>query len=77
MRSGLAPGDPTDRLKLAVVEEEFTGRQKYVSGRVTLRLYVRRSVQATVPPPAARLGAPRPTQAAPSSPTRQPHPVPR
>ncbi|WTX15983.1 glycosyltransferase family 39 protein [Streptomyces sp. NBC_00005] len=77
MRSGLAPGDPTDRLKLAVVEEQFTGRQKYVSGRVTLRLYVRRSVQAAVPPPAARLGAPRPTQAGPASPTRQPHPVPR
>ena len=43
LSSGLLPADPTERVKLAVVEEQFTARERYVSGRVTFLLYVRRS----------------------------------
>ncbi|WP_234341704.1 glycosyltransferase family 39 protein [Streptomyces sp. NRRL S-646] len=42
LRSGLLPADPTERVKLAVVEEQFIARERYVSGRVTFLLYVRR-----------------------------------
>ncbi|MGW3122340.1 glycosyltransferase family 39 protein [Streptomyces sp. NPDC001107] len=42
LRSGLLPTDPTERVKLAVVEEQFVARERYVSGRVTFLLYVRR-----------------------------------
>lgn len=57
LRSRLRQGKPADRVKLALVEEQFTGREKYVSGRVTLRLYVRRPARMTASPPAAALGA--------------------
>ncbi|GAA2502432.1 hypothetical protein GCM10010276_51800 [Streptomyces longisporus] len=43
LSSGPLPADPTERVKLAVVEEQFTARERYVSGRVTFLLYVRRS----------------------------------
>ncbi|MGX9887203.1 glycosyltransferase family 39 protein [Streptomyces sp. NPDC002276] len=36
------PGDPVDRVKLAVVDGEFARRRQYVSGRVKLALYIRR-----------------------------------
>ncbi|MCD9878527.1 glycosyltransferase family 39 protein [Streptomyces sp. NR30] len=51
LSSGLLPADPTERVKLAVVEEQFIARERYVSGRVTFLLYVRRpavSVSAAV-----------------------------
>ncbi|GAA3827320.1 glycosyltransferase family 39 protein [Streptomyces coacervatus] len=49
LRSGLLPADPTERVKLAVVEEQFIARERYVSGRVTILLYVRRpAVSAAV-----------------------------
>ncbi|MFI6660104.1 hypothetical protein ACIBL8_31730 [Streptomyces sp. NPDC050523] len=53
LNSGRRPGNPTDRVKLAVVEEQFTARGKYVSGRVAFCLYVRRPAQAAAAPPAA------------------------
>jgi mannosyltransferase len=46
------PGDPTDQVKLDVVDEEFARRQEYVRGRVKLGLYVRRM------PPPVLTGAP-------------------
>jgi len=39
------PGSPTERVKLAVVDEEFVPRQEVVRKGVTLRLYVRREAQ--------------------------------
>ncbi|WP_260327316.1 glycosyltransferase family 39 protein [Streptomyces sp. TLI_185] len=42
LSSGLLPANPTERVKLAVVEEQFIARERYVSGRVTFLLYVRR-----------------------------------
>ncbi|MER5472731.1 glycosyltransferase family 39 protein [Streptomyces sp. NPDC002685] len=36
------PGNPTERVKLAVVDEEFVPREQVVRRGVTLRLYVRR-----------------------------------
>ncbi|MCX5056682.1 glycosyltransferase family 39 protein [Streptomyces sp. NBC_01396] len=57
LRSRLRPGNPADRVKLALVEEQFTAREKYVSGRVTLRLYVRRPAQTTASPSAVALAA--------------------
>ncbi|MFD5078483.1 glycosyltransferase family 39 protein [Streptomyces sp. NPDC058371] len=36
------PQDPTERVKLAVVDEEFVPREQYVRRGATLRLYVRR-----------------------------------
>ena len=47
LSSGLLPADPTERVKLAVVEEQFTARERYVTGRVTFLLYVRRSAAAS------------------------------
>ena len=77
LRSRLEPGNPTDRLKLAVVEEQFTALQRYVSGRVTLRLYVRRPAQALAAPPAAGLGAPAPRPGTPGAiPAAPPTPTP-
>lgn len=37
-----APGDPTDRVKLDVVDGEFARRREYAGGRVKLALYIRR-----------------------------------
>lgn len=37
------PGDPVDRVKLGVVDGEFARRRQYVSGRVKLALYIRRT----------------------------------
>ncbi|WP_093631896.1 glycosyltransferase family 39 protein [Streptomyces sp. 3213.3] len=37
------PGDPVDRVKLDVVDGEFARRRQYVSGRVKLALYIRRT----------------------------------
>ncbi|MFI5882254.1 glycosyltransferase family 39 protein [Streptomyces sp. NPDC051554] len=54
------PGDPTDRVKLDVVDGEFARRQQYVRGRVKLALYIRR-----MPPQPMRL-APTPRPASPS-----------
>jgi mannosyltransferase len=53
LRWRLLPANPTERVKLAIVEEQFTARERYVSGRVTFLLYVRRpavsdSVSATM-----------------------------
>jgi len=45
LRSRRYPSDPTERLKLALVEEHFTPVEDYGSGRrITLGLYVRRSL---------------------------------
>jgi mannosyltransferase len=73
LNSQRQPASPLDRLKLAVVEEQFTARQQFVSGRVTLRLYVRGAAIAAASPPGAHrtLTAVRPT------PPRQPRPAPR
>ncbi|MHC3473886.1 glycosyltransferase family 39 protein [Streptomyces sp. 7R007] len=66
-----APGDPTDRLKLAALQRRFTPGQEYVSGRVALRLYVRRAALTGSP---AQPGPPRPTVTAPPP---RPRPAPR
>lgn len=69
------PANALDRLKLAVVEERFTARQQFVSGRVTLRLYVCGPAVATASPPGAH-----PVTAARPTPQRQPRqqsPAPR
>lgn len=59
-----APGDPTDRVKLDVVDGEFARRTEFVSGRVKLALYIRR-----MPPQPASTAAPVSTAAAPTSPS--------
>ena len=54
------PGDPVDRVKLGVVDGEFARRRQYVSGRVKLALYIRRTppqdmlTPAPAPPSPAR-----------------------
>jgi hypothetical protein len=68
LRSARRPGDPTDRVKLAVVEEQFSAGEQYVSGRVTLRLYVRRPAQAAAAPPLAAPSAAAPPVAVPAAP---------
>jgi hypothetical protein len=40
---GRPPHNPTERLKLASLKGQFRPRQEYVSGRLALRLYVRRA----------------------------------
>jgi mannosyltransferase len=65
LRSRWYPRDPTERTKLAVVEEEFIPREEHVRDGVILRLYVRR-------PPT---GDPVSPTEDPVSPTGQPHPV--
>ncbi|MFR0352926.1 glycosyltransferase family 39 protein [Streptomyces sediminimaris] len=72
LRSGRRPGDPTDRVKLAAVEEHFTVREKYVSGRVAFCLYVRRPAPAAAAPPVRS----RTPGTATPAPTRQPRPAP-
>ncbi|WP_405976695.1 glycosyltransferase family 39 protein [Streptomyces sp. NBC_00988] len=58
------PGDPTDRVKLDVVDGEFARRQQYVRGRVKLALYIRR-----MPPQSMRLApTPRPVSPSPTPP---------
>jgi mannosyltransferase len=66
------PGDPTDRVKLDVVDGEFARRQEYVRGRVKLALYIRRmppqptqSTQSTQPVSAP---TPHPTSPNPTPP---------
>ncbi|MFD4562809.1 hypothetical protein ACFWP5_52420, partial [Streptomyces sp. NPDC058469] len=58
------PGEPTDRVKLDVVDGEFARRQEYVRGRVKLALYIRRM-------------PPQPMQPAPTTPPASPNPMPR
>ncbi len=58
------PVDPTERVKVTAVEEQFSPRRQYVSGRLTLRLYVRRAARTAVPAPSAT-----------SSPTPPPRPA--
>ncbi|MEU6257680.1 glycosyltransferase family 39 protein [Streptomyces sp. NPDC047043] len=53
------PVNPTERVKLAVVEGQFVPQQKYVSGRVALQLYVRR---ASTNPPRTPTPPPRPAR---------------
>ncbi|MET7985326.1 hypothetical protein [Streptomyces sp. NPDC005281] len=50
------PGETTERLKLAVIDEQFEPLEQVVSRGVTLRLYVRRPTYI----PAPRTGPPRP-----------------
>ncbi|MFB7334726.1 glycosyltransferase family 39 protein [Streptomyces adustus] len=52
LRSRWYPGDPAERLKLTVVNEEFVPcepRREFVSGGTVLRLYVRRPAAAGPP----------------------------
>ncbi|WRZ92576.1 glycosyltransferase family 39 protein [Streptomyces sp. NBC_01007] len=51
-----SPDSATERLKLAVVKEQFVPRERVVRKGVTLRLYVRRPTYIPVPP----TGRPRP-----------------
>ena len=51
LRPGWYPRDPTERVKLAVVDEEFVPREEIIRRGATVRLYVRR-------PPADSLGRP-------------------
>ncbi|MGR3872095.1 glycosyltransferase family 39 protein [Streptomyces graminifolii] len=71
------PGDPTDRVKLDVVDGEFARRQEYVHGRVKLALYIRRTPPQDTPtltwPPASAV-TPAPPPPAPAPP---PRPMPR
>ncbi|MFI6404154.1 hypothetical protein [Streptomyces sp. NPDC050548] len=63
------PGDPVDRVKLDVVDGEFASRRQYVSGRVKLALYIRRTPPQDMVMPAPRhLVMPAP---APPSPARR------
>jgi mannosyltransferase len=73
LNSRRQPASPLDRLKLAVVKEQFTARQQFVSGRVTIRLYVRGAAIAAASPP----GAHRTVTAVRPTPPRQPRPAPR
>ncbi|WP_405953161.1 glycosyltransferase family 39 protein [Streptomyces prunicolor] len=62
------PGDPTDRVKLDVVDGEFARRQQYVRGRVKLALYIRR-----MPPQSTRSTQP---VSAPTTHPTSPNPTP-
>lgn len=71
------PGDPTDRVKLDVVDGEFARRQEYVHGRVKLALYIRRmppqdTSTLTWPPASATTPAPPPPTPAPPPPRPRP-----
>jgi mannosyltransferase len=59
LRSRSYPRDPTERVKLAALGEQFAPRREYVRGRVTLRLYVRRPPTGDPASPTAR---PRPAR---------------
>jgi len=55
LRTSWYPGSPTERVKLAVVDEEFVPRREFLGGGVTLRLYERRPaprVPLSATPPA-------------------------
>ncbi|MFE2423706.1 hypothetical protein [Streptomyces hokutonensis] len=54
------PGDPVDRVKLGVVDGEFARRRQYVSGRVKLALYIRRTPPQDMVTPAPALPSPAP-----------------
>ncbi|MEV6485181.1 glycosyltransferase family 39 protein [Streptomyces sp. NPDC051576] len=58
------PGDPTDRVKLDVVDGEFARGREYVSGRVKLALYIRRMPPGSVDPVSstAAPASPRPAR---------------
>ncbi|WOX15967.1 hypothetical protein [Streptomyces sp. N50] len=65
------PGDPTDRVKLDVVDGEFARRQQYVRGRVKLALYIRRMPPQPTPstrPVSAPTPTPRPASPNPTPP---------
>ena len=63
-----APGDPTDRVKLDVVDGEFARRQQYVRGRVKLALYIRRMPPQSTQPVSTPTPTPRPTSPSPTPP---------
>ncbi|MBK3579610.1 hypothetical protein JHN63_38605, partial [Streptomyces sp. MBT65] len=78
-----APGDPTDRVKLDVVDGEFARRQQYVGGRrVKLALYIRRmppqqALQQAPPQPPRQAVTPAPAPPAPTPPApTSPRPTP-
>jgi hypothetical protein len=48
---GRPPRNPTERLKLTSLEGQFTPHREYVSGRLALRLYVRRTLTDPSPRP--------------------------
>ncbi|MET7572463.1 glycosyltransferase family 39 protein [Streptomyces sp. NPDC005492] len=58
------PGDPTDRVKLDVVDGEFARGREYVSGRVKLALYIRRMPPRSLDPVVATTApvSPRPAR---------------
>ncbi|MEW1827640.1 glycosyltransferase family 39 protein [Streptomyces sp. NPDC088196] len=62
------PGDPTDRVKLDVVDGEFARRQQYVRGRVKLALYIRRMPPQSTQPVSMPTPTPRPTSPNPTPP---------
>ncbi|WP_405849402.1 glycosyltransferase family 39 protein [Streptomyces sp. NBC_01518] len=62
------PGDPTDRVKLDVVDGEFARRQQYVRGRVKLALYIRRMPPQSTQPVSTPTPMPRPTSPNPTPP---------
>jgi len=66
------PGDPTDRVKLDVVDGEFARRQEYVRGRVKLALYIRRMppqpTQSTQSTQSVSAPTPHPTSPNPTPP---------
>ena len=63
------PGDPTDRVKLDVVDGEFARRQEYVRGRVKLALYIRRMPpQPTLSTQPVSAPTPHPTSPNPTPP---------
>ncbi len=62
------PGDPTDRVKLDVVDGEFARRQQYVRGRVKLALYIRRMPPQSTQPVSTPTPTPRPASPNPTPP---------
>ncbi|WP_328834356.1 glycosyltransferase family 39 protein [Streptomyces sp. NBC_00252] len=71
------PGDPTDRVKLDVVDGEFARRQEYVHGRVKLALYLRRMPPQDTPTlmwPPASAATPAPPPPTPAPPPPRPTP---
>ncbi|WP_427925432.1 glycosyltransferase family 39 protein [Streptomyces sp. cg40] len=71
------PGDPVDRVKLDVVDGEFARRRQYVSGRVKLALYIRRTPpqDMVMPAPEHKAGpAPEPVVTPAPAPPSPAHP---
>jgi mannosyltransferase len=62
-----APRSPVERAKIAALEGQFTPRWQYTSGRVTFRLYVRRTRTTRLAP---MNGPTAPTGLLPSPPPR-------